>query len=137
MCLHPPPHHADACEEMKCTHGSKCVAAPDGKASCQCIFECHAEATEKLCGTDGRTYRNRCEFDQRLCSHQDDIYILREGPCGTNAFATCQSFASTSEMRKQHTCHLQPRRPVRRSKVPARIHVRCQLGRLLRVQVPL
>ena len=75
--------HADVCEGMECTHGSKCVAAPDGKASCQCVFECHAEATEKLCGTDGRTYRNRCEFDQRLCSHQDDTRIKYNGSCGT------------------------------------------------------
>ncbi|XP_060571721.1 agrin-like [Ruditapes philippinarum] len=59
-------------------HGSEIVL------DFQCVLlshrDCQPAYNEKLCGTDGRTYRNFCEYEKARCTHRD-LHVAKFGDC--------------------------------------------------------
>ncbi|XP_060571720.1 serine protease inhibitor dipetalogastin-like [Ruditapes philippinarum] len=41
---------------------------------------CVPSATEKVCGTDARTYANFCEYEKAKCTHRD-LHVAKLGDC--------------------------------------------------------
>lgn len=73
----------DACSKVKCPSDRECVVESNGKASCKCkdVKKCPTIVKE-VCGTDGRTYKNKCSLKAASCKGQKRIKMARQGPCG-------------------------------------------------------
>ncbi|XP_062247965.1 agrin isoform X2 [Platichthys flesus] len=72
----------DPCADVKCSYGSTCVQSTDGLAAkCMCPLGCEGKPEEKVCGSDGKDYRNECELHQHACKSQKNIRVHFQGPC--------------------------------------------------------
>ncbi|PVD37045.1 hypothetical protein C0Q70_04038 [Pomacea canaliculata] len=65
----------DVCADVVCEHGSRCE-----NGVCVCPIICPT-AGEAVCGTDGRTYVNRCELWKISCTQHIDIEVAKAGEC--------------------------------------------------------
>jgi len=68
------------CDKIACPYGAHCVI-DEGKASCKCYTDCEA-GTSHVCGSDGKTYRNRCVLEREACNLQKNISVMGQGSCG-------------------------------------------------------
>ena len=73
----------DPCARVKCGHGEVCVV--DGhRARCLCPPRCLDRRVQRVCGTDGITYKNYCELMRTACIIGDKTLKKRQdGRCGS------------------------------------------------------
>ncbi|ESN91329.1 hypothetical protein HELRODRAFT_70359, partial [Helobdella robusta] len=92
----------NACEKKICYHGSVCVTGLNGSAECQCSFNClHDRDDMKICGSDGRSYKNECELKKHACEMKKDLYVYASGPCDPCENVVCHHGAVC----KNASCH--------------------------------
>ncbi|XP_029198702.2 uncharacterized protein LOC114963633 [Acropora millepora] len=105
------------CVKHNCTHipHSMCFMY-SGKRHCKCIQTCTSEQA-KVCGSDGRTYRNECHLKRTACVNKKNVDVLKHGPCPVKlAGKDCRlplgledgrisddMISASSEMNKNHT----------------------------------
>ncbi|XP_041377630.1 agrin-like isoform X2 [Gigantopelta aegis] len=63
-----------SCDESTCRFGGKCVLDGDELYKCTCNFNC-AAVRSPVCGSDGRTYGNKCHLKFESCQTQKEISI--------------------------------------------------------------
>lgn len=74
--------HCRGCQDLNCTHYSRCQISPNGKAECLCP-ECPALAHKRLvCGSNGITYDSECQLEMKSCESGSRISVSKDGPCG-------------------------------------------------------
>lgn len=68
---------------VKCPADGDCIVE-NGIPRCQCkdATQC-SNHTKEVCGTDGKTYRNKCALRVVSCKGPKKIKVAREGSCGT------------------------------------------------------
>eukprot|EP00117_Sycon_ciliatum_P050308 scpid92993/ scgid35525/ Follistatin-related protein 5; Follistatin-like protein 5 len=72
---------AGVCTGVRCGKGQLCVPKLDGSGpTCRCRLKCKT-AESKVCGTDGREYRNSCEMHRQACLHARKLRVYTAGPC--------------------------------------------------------
>ena len=73
------------CSEKKCTsQGQICVVNNHHQARCQCRESCPRSGhRDKVCGSDGITYRSRCVLDMTSCKVGviEPITVVSRGKC--------------------------------------------------------
>ena len=72
----------DSCYQISCSFGATCV---DGQ--CICDILC-GRKRDKVCGTDGQTYRNPCELSRIGCLQMRRVGVHHEGRCGSRVEPT-------------------------------------------------
>lgn len=74
--------HCRGCQDLNCTHFSRCQIASNGRAECQCP-ECPAPAQKRpVCGSNGITYESECQLQMKSCESGSKISVWKEGACG-------------------------------------------------------
>ena len=68
------------CSNVRCPFNGKCVERKDGLAMCACQESC-SFVPAPVCGSDNRTYINRCMLEVASCSQRRQIVVLGKGPC--------------------------------------------------------
>jgi len=75
----------DSCDEKECIiQGQICVMNDHHQAECKCREACpRSSHRDKVCGSDGITYRSRCVLDMTSCklSSRDRIAMVSNGRC--------------------------------------------------------
>ena len=46
-----------------------------------CKLDCTTES-KQVCGSDGKTYLNKCKLDAAQCNEKKPINVIKTGPCG-------------------------------------------------------
>ncbi|XP_028410904.1 uncharacterized protein LOC114533564 isoform X4 [Dendronephthya gigantea] len=89
------------CSTVKCGFGAQCVVE-GGKAKCECNFTC-ADSNNPVCGSDGRTYKNKCELQNKQCAGRRNITVIKNEPCGCDDLNStdAESFTNSSTMQCQ------------------------------------
>ncbi|XP_052687608.1 turripeptide Gsp9.3-like [Crassostrea angulata] len=62
----------------------QCEKPPQGSDLCNHVLQqdCSTFETEVVCGSDGVTYHNSCEFAKAQCSgHGHALHAVHAGPC--------------------------------------------------------
>ncbi|XP_067659548.1 agrin-like isoform X2 [Haliotis asinina] len=70
----------EKCDETTCRFGGVCTAAWDGFFTCECNFNCEA-LRSPVCGSDGKSYPNRCQMEYESCQQQKEILIQDSDNC--------------------------------------------------------
>ncbi|XP_063914885.1 agrin-like isoform X2 [Zophobas morio] len=83
--MHKPRQHyiEEPCEKTFCAWGADCIAGPDGRALCQCPTRCK-QKVDLVCGTDGKTYANRCQLRVASCKARLNTRVKHDGECEQN-----------------------------------------------------
>ena len=71
---------SDDCNKLSCRHGANCKVV-GGLAKCECDFAC-ADDDTKVCGSDGRTYENKCAMLKEQCAENRTITVIKTSACG-------------------------------------------------------
>ncbi|CAF4139116.1 unnamed protein product [Rotaria magnacalcarata] len=69
----------EACKALICFHGKTCMIE-DGIGVCRCIFNCSSEEN-KICGSNGISYRNLCEMQRDHCTREENIVQVDSSHC--------------------------------------------------------
>lgn len=78
-----------SCQFIKCSNGKTCIEDQNSNPQCSSCPRCsngsrnltHQVIAKMVCGTDGVTYRSRCELQQKSCKLGKSISVLHKGPC--------------------------------------------------------
>lgn len=74
--------HCRGCQDLNCTHYSRCQIRAAGKAECLCP-ECPVLAKKKpICGSNGLTYDSLCDLQRKACESRTNTGVWKDGPCG-------------------------------------------------------
>lgn len=84
---------ASACEQAACEHGAVCVSGQDHRTGCQCATTC-PPYHRPVCGSDGRTYANKCELERHACLRQTPITLAQLGVCPGCEYVKCAHFST-------------------------------------------
>ncbi|XP_028394352.1 uncharacterized protein LOC114518524 isoform X7 [Dendronephthya gigantea] len=71
----------NVCHNNTCAYYSRCVPTSKRSYSCVCPREYYSRVS-KVCGSDGRTYRNEMTLQQESCLRQVSIEVIHKGVCG-------------------------------------------------------
>ncbi|CAF3381609.1 unnamed protein product [Rotaria socialis] len=83
--FHEQRQQSEACKALICFHGKTCMIE-DGIGVCRCIFNCSSEEN-KICGSNGMSYRNLCEMQRDHCAREENIVQVDSSHC----FQTCDT----------------------------------------------
>ena len=84
----------DPCRGVSCPYFGMCVpktSSPRGY-ECQCQVTCPPDVS-KVCGSDGRTYRSKCELRRESCSRRITILPAYTGSCGKTVMTKVYQFS--------------------------------------------
>ena len=68
------------CKGRMCDFNAECVATREGTALCRCPERCFA-VPKRVCGSDGRTYRDECEMKRASCIKRQPIVAQKQEEC--------------------------------------------------------
>ncbi|XP_048254226.1 follistatin-related protein 1-like isoform X1 [Haliotis rufescens] len=71
------------CGTKRCRAGQQCSTQPDGQKTCICRKVC-SQKKFLMCGSDGRTYYNKCELHRIACVEGRKLKIKHKGACPSN-----------------------------------------------------
>ncbi|XP_067679214.1 follistatin-related protein 1-like [Haliotis asinina] len=71
------------CGTKQCRAGQQCSTGPDGEKTCVCRKVCN-QRKALTCGSDGRTYYNKCELHRIACVEGRKLKINHKGACPSN-----------------------------------------------------
>ncbi|XP_054001386.1 agrin-like isoform X3 [Hylaeus anthracinus] len=85
----------NGCENKKCDYYAKCESDSAGEAKCVCPSKCESsekefEESEKVCGSNGKTYANECLLKAASCKSQTEITVSFIGDCELCARVKCE-----------------------------------------------
>lgn len=71
----------DPCLSTECPHYGQCVPSQDRKSvECKCNIACF-KIYDPVCGTDGKTYANKCVMKSEACVQKKDVKVDYKGEC--------------------------------------------------------
>lgn len=70
----------DPCRNINCTYESFCYARDEWTYECRCRSNCPSYE-EHVCGSNGRTFRNMCDFKQTICEERGNYTNYHPGRC--------------------------------------------------------
>lgn len=70
----------DPCEIINCQHHAVCKVKPNDHVRCECPT-C-PKSKNPVCGSDGKTYPNKCELKRVSCKAQVPLKMTSKGKCG-------------------------------------------------------
>nr|XP_002736683.1 PREDICTED: follistatin-like [Saccoglossus kowalevskii] len=74
----------DSCEHAQCGRDRRCKMNRKNKPRCVCSLKCSRdERRGAICGTDSRTYANKCAMRKYRCKQRRDIEVAYHGECQT------------------------------------------------------
>ena len=74
-------YFSDPCATIKCGYGADCVVDKvSKKGKCECSKTC-SNSTKEVCGSNGKTYGNKCHLQIESCILQKAITVKNEGKC--------------------------------------------------------
>ncbi|XP_046551598.1 follistatin-related protein 1-like [Haliotis rubra] len=76
-------HRSRKCGTKRCRAGQQCSTGPDGEKTCICRKVC-SQRKLLTCGSDGRTYYNKCELHRIACVEGRKLKINHKGACPSN-----------------------------------------------------
>ena len=76
---------SDPCEGVTCEPPEVCQVDAHREAKCQCKYVCFKDLSP-VCGTDGKTYSNKCFMEMEACKQRKNIQILYNGECSTGLY---------------------------------------------------
>ncbi|XP_066918954.1 uncharacterized protein [Clytia hemisphaerica] len=99
----------DACRSMVCPIGHKCVSSGE-VADCVCDHQCsQTKDTGPVCA-DGKTYKNLCQLNMKVCQEQRNILVQHYGKCRQCADAERESKNGLCKMwQKMRLCEIRPK----------------------------
>ncbi|CAL4084615.1 unnamed protein product, partial [Meganyctiphanes norvegica] len=83
------PRMSGGCEHKSCQFYSICEANVDGDGHCICPAGC-TEVESKVCGNDGKTYKNECFMKMEACLQQQHIAVVSRGDCDLCLHVSCK-----------------------------------------------
>jgi hypothetical protein len=73
--------HCRGCQDLNCTHYSRCEITASGKAECRCPL-CPSTGHKKPVCSNGVTYDSLCELQMKSCESRSNMEVWRDGACG-------------------------------------------------------
>ncbi|XP_057295241.1 uncharacterized protein LOC130623744 [Hydractinia symbiolongicarpus] len=70
----------DKCSDLTCPMNKHCVHPTYNTVKCGCWKMC-PEGGSKVCGTNMKTYDNKCKLEKEACEGGDKFMYAHDGPC--------------------------------------------------------
>lgn len=74
------------CDTVRCREGSYCRVDETNAPKCACSDICTADYTP-VCGSDGKTYPNRCALYSTSCKSGYNTTVAYQGECATQGLS--------------------------------------------------
>jgi len=72
--------HQDGCQNQNCERYRECTHPTWNTVSCGCIQHC-PHTKELVCGSDRKTYENKCVLEKIACETKSGVYYSHPGRC--------------------------------------------------------